>query len=383
MRAKLAAGIVAILLAGGGAEAQAGFQRPTQTLQEMAARKGVSVISYAPGAIVYANGFPDAFDVKPDAPNPYPGMRVASETEYKLREMIDLQAAGLFHGGDFAALEDMAEKFRTTDRLTPSGAFKSEVFYEVFRFCHCKHPEEVQAWEARVQKYRDAFPKSPTPLLIKAGFMIDDAWYDLQHGPGGATVRGLAYRTALEAAGKLLADNWDVASQDKQAYALLGVLTMSSGGDRVTFDRLVDQIADKAPDYLPAWFSAIDNLSPQWRDDPQLIEQIARRAAAGKGEEAKDLYARLIYHAWAFTRDDWFFKRAAADRKLLHASSQSFISHHPDQHSFVMMAEIACSAQDWEMAEPLIARMQVLSPVSYADFPGYMACRRDIHNRHH
>lgn len=380
---KLAAAIAAMMLAAGSAQAQPGFQRPTQTLQEMAARRGVVASSYAPGAIVYAGSFPDAFDVRPEEPNPYPRMRISSDSEFKVRHAIDAEASRLFHAENWTALEDMADRLRTRDRLTPVGDFKLEAFYEVFRFCHCKHPEEVSAWEARAERYRQAFPQSPTPLLIKTSFMIDDAWWDLQRGPGGSTVRGLAYRTGIDAAGKLMADNWDIVSQDRQAFAVLGVLTVSSEASRPVFDKLIDQIADKAPEYTPAWTSAITYLSRQWGDDPQLVERIARRAALGKGDEAEGLYARLLHHAWTLAGDDGFFRRAGVDRRLLRNSALSFLSQHPDMPNFVMMAEIACSLQDWEMAEPLIARMQVLAVPSYADFPQYTACRRDIYSYRH
>jgi hypothetical protein len=365
----------------GVANAQAGFQQPSQTLREMVARRGAEMSRPAPAASAYAYGSAGAFDLQPNDPNPYPGMRISGDTEGKVRQGIDADVTRLFHAENFLALEKLAEKFRTSDRFTPVGDSKSEAFYEAFRYCHCKHAEEVGLWRERAERYRQTFPKSPTPLLIRTGFLIDDAWYALERGPGGSTVRRLAFRAALAEAGRLLANNWDVVSLDNRVYALFAMIVISSDADRGVFDQMVDRIAAAAPDYAPAWFGVVDGLSPQWRDDPRLIERIARRAATG--DDAEGLYARVLHHAWAFKRDAGFLKRAAPDHKLLHASALRFVSQHPDVSNFVMMASFACALQDWDMAEPLLARMQALDATSYADFPGYEACRRDIYNHRH
>ena len=60
-----------------------------------------------------------------------------------------------------------------------------------------------------------------------------------------------------------------------------------------------------------------------------------------------------------------------------------FVSLRPDVSNFVKMAGLACALQDWDMAEPLFARMQRLDGASYSDFPGYADCRRDIYDDRH
>lgn len=355
----------------------AAAQARKPTLQELAAAGGVEIQIIPAFALVKAPPYPDAFDVKLATPNPYPEMRAPDEREEKLRIAIDAEATRLWRAGDFAAVDAMAARFRGSERQTPSGFFKSEIFYEVFRDCHCKHPEEADAWAEMAKAYRAAYPKSPTPILIQATLMMDDAWKQATHGHPDL------YMRRLDEAGRLISGNWDIASQDPHVYALIGLLAMSSGVDKPAFLKMSDQIATHAGDYAPAWFAAIDNLSPDWRDDPRLIETLARKAQAGAGADAKTLYARLLYHAWAFTGDDWFFKRAGADRELLRSSTAEFLKRYPDMHNFQMMAQMACSLQDWAMAEPLIARLQVFAPQTYTGFPEYITCRRDIYYRHH
>jgi len=48
---------------------------------------------------------------------------------------------------------------------------------------------------------------------------------------------------------------------------------------RTVSGQVVERIAAEAPDPSPTWFSAIERLAPQQRQDPQLVKPITRRAA--------------------------------------------------------------------------------------------------------
>ena len=72
--------------------------------------------------------------------------------------------------------------------------------------------------------------------------------------------------------------------------------------------------------------------------------------------------------------------RTLPDRKRLRVSALRLVRQPPDVPNSAMMAGRACSAQDWEMTEPLFVPLQPLEASSYPPFPKYKACRGYVHS---
>src|SRR5580765_2574515 len=98
----------------------------------------------------------------------------AAAGELAERDAITEKARMLFRGEHFADIEAMADDFRAHNSRTSSGIWKIGLLHDGLDDDFLHNEKDDKYWAgitAVVQKWIDAFPKSPTPRILYANVL--------------------------------------------------------------------------------------------------------------------------------------------------------------------------------------------------------------------
>jgi len=290
--------------------------------------------------------------------------------ELEERDAITEKARMLFRGEHFADIEAMADDFRAHNSRTSSGIWKIGLLHDGLDDDFLHNEKDDKYWAgitAVVQKWIDAFPKSPTPRILYANVLKAHAWA-IRGGGWARSVReedwAPFHKLIAESRAYLLA-NKEIGKADPQWYEQMIELARTDGSTDDDFEALVDEATWKYPDYYPSYFAAIMYLQPRWHGDLAAIEAFANRAVNKTREiEGDSMYARIYWYASELEFGERLFKDTSVAWPTMKRGIVDVLKRYPDQWNINNFAHFACLAGDREETARLTARVK--DPISEA-----------------
>ncbi|HDS1316853.1 TPA: DUF4034 domain-containing protein, partial [Stenotrophomonas maltophilia] len=146
-----------------------------------------------------------------------------SEDEASERAEVSRQAQQLLEKQDFARLEQLASRYRDTDRYFSSGVWKLSAYYVGIGYVFSMRNRDPAYWQGReklVQAWISRYPRSPSARLAMAEMLSRQGWSI--RGPGYAnTVKEedwAPFKALQQQAVDYLLKYKDIASTDPYWY---------------------------------------------------------------------------------------------------------------------------------------------------------------------
>lgn len=221
--------------------------------------------------------------------------------EHFAREAIINSVNSAIDARDFAALDAMEEKFRTTRARTPAGFWNLAIFHHQLRYRLSEDISEttgcVLGGAQLVQQWHAAFPDSPAATIAAAGLLMTQAWC-IRGGGYASDVTAEAwpkFHAKVEAASDLLRKDRHLSSRDPQFYAMALEIMRADGADRAEFAAVMSEATAREPAYLDTYTTAATYLLPQWGGSYAEIDALAQSAIEkSRDTEGTGLYARIF-----------------------------------------------------------------------------------------
>lgn len=257
----------------------------------------------------------------------------ARAEELQDRNTIQSQVYDLLWERDFAALEAMADEYRTSKARTSSGLWKLTLFHVGIKSAFYRQGGD---WANRIaQAWVDQYPQSPTAQLAY-GQMLPNA----------------------ESARAYLEANKKVAAQDPRWYEMMAEIANAQGWPRSRFTLMIDEGLDRMPWYYPIYFAAVDYLSPRWGGSAAEIEQFARRAVERTQEtDGWGLYARIYWYASQSVFGDQLFTASEVDWSDMKKGMDDVLRQYADGWNLANFVRFACVKGDGKAMKELTDRM--------------------------
>lgn len=295
----------------------------------------------------------------------------AAAGELEERWTIKSNVVTLLLASDFAQLETIAEKYRSSKSRTSSGLWHLTLYYSGMREVWNAEFQDEKYWQGLEQstlQWAQKYPNSPTPHVAHALVMIGHGWY-IRGGGYANTVDPQAwepFKRYIEQARIYLEQHKAQAARDPRWYeAMLEVAKIQSWSPD-KFNKLVEEALDREPLFYQTYFAAIDFLTPKWHGSAEGIEAFANQAVKRtRAQEGLGLYARIYWYA----SQTYYSERLFTDSKVrwtkMRLGIGDVLGKYPDAWNLNNFARFACLAGDREQTRALLTRISanVIDPV--------------------
>ena len=312
---------------------------------------------------------------------PSPVVRVEDSAQIRvmpLTERVALEATGegeaffrlmrsslrdRFKAGDYAALEEVAGRWRRGRERFSDGSLKLSLFYDAM--AGLKKPFEEYA--AGLGQWQAELPESITARLLLADALVSHAWD--ARGSGWAytvTEEGWTlFRERLAQARGVLDALGERRRECPHGDAVLVTIAMGQGWPREEVEELLADAIRREPEYLPTYQRMNLYLQPKWHgqegDWEAFVRSLPGRLPDGLGEE---MMARLV---WSLRRDldprlkeeeKHFFPDLGIPWEPIRAGFERMRVRYP-QSRWVLnaYAVFAGKASDWETLRGLLLEL--------------------------
>jgi len=213
----------------------------------------------------------------------------------------------------------------------------------------------------KIAQWREAQPKSVSPLIVEARAWISYAWQARGGGYANTVTedgwkqfgeRMAKGKTLLEEAAKL-SDN------DPEIYRQLIVVAKSQGEPRERLDELMEKATAIDPWYYPLYVAAAEYLLPRWHGEPSDIEKFAEHWSEKiGGDHGLDIYARVVIGINNYDPD--LLRHGDYSLEKLKQSAKVSMERYPDSAiSVVFAATVATIADDLEFAQSVREKIDI------------------------
>lgn len=298
------------------------------------------------------------------------------------RAAIWKQTLAALEGGDFAALEKQAARFRQERTRTSSGIWKLSLFYAAVGNFFDTNERGDAYWSDRgktVDNWVKAYPTSPTARIAYAQWLLNYAW----------SYRGSTYANSVkpenwapfhagtESARAYLEKHKKIAAVDPQWYKTMETVAARQSWPDDKFQALLDEALTRHPQFYEIYFAAVTFYSPKWGGDAMAIETFARMAVERtRAQEGNGLYARIYWYASQAQYDDRLFTESLARWSTMRAGIDDVLKTYPDEWNIQNFAHFACLARDQEKTLELMARIREPAyPNVWEDEDSFQRCR--------
>jgi hypothetical protein len=237
------------------------------------------------------------------------------------------------------------------------------------------HSADYPAHIAELEKYRDEFPESPTPLVALAAAYVNWGWEARGTGYAG-TVSEEGWRLLRARAKKaheLLDQAIKLELEDGEAYNQYILVGMAEGATDAEMRNWFDAGRKLDPKYVPIYRQMAITLMPRWGGAPGDVERFAAEVTdLLPGEDGLEIFAHVAFVIHLYECDDpttilW----GQYDRKLLAQAADVFAKRHPSRKTFVQFAAL-CSmvCQDHALAQrirPLVGEFDQNDKVFFSE----------------
>jgi hypothetical protein len=287
----------------------------------------------------------------------------ATAGELEERNEITEKSRMLFRNDEFAEIEAIAEDYRAHNSRTSSGLWKIGLLQDGLDDDFLKHNRDEAYWAgitAKVQRWIDAFPNSPTPRILYADVLSSHAWA-IRGGGWARDVRDedwAPFRKLIAEARAYLLANKEIGKTDPQWYEQMIELARVDGSTADEFGVLVDEATWRYPDYYPNYFATILYLAPKWHGDLAAIDDFANRAVRKTREiEGDGMYARIYWYVSQMQFGERLFQDTPVAWPKMKRGIVDVLKRYPDQWNINNFAHFACLVGDREETAKLTARV--------------------------
>lgn len=282
-----------------------------------------------------------------------PRLRMTATFESDLRARLRDEFIGLVYEEGFRSLEKLSERYRTTDARTPSGLPVLWKFYGGIEGVYGKGLEEnYDRVEGRLKSYLEAYPSSPTPIVLYADLMKEKA--RLLRDRKNET--GMIDPFAEKAADKLLdqiSNFLDAHKEVGQADPAWYIHMIDVGRFQLwpieKIDALVDEGAKRHRGHYNILFAGalVHIHNPATSDVSAEIERYARNVSKyAAGDESAALYARIYWFVEQVYFGYGIFQYSYADWPYMRRGFETITKTYPGGWNENAFAYFSCLAGD-------------------------------------
>jgi len=257
----------------------------------------------------------------------------------------------------FEKLDTLAEEIRKSRKILDNGGSALSRFYNDLTENYDKEKEIIRLINL-CEKWKRAYPNSPTPLIALSALYRDYAWQ----------ARGSGW------AGTITNEQWDLFYErmkkaDEYANNKIAERDMRSYVERIKNIKLIGgedtknkayAVLDKGiaidPDYHSMYFVMAELLMERWYGDNkyEMISFINKYSAKRKGVEGNILYIKSLLHMSYFYERFNYLNRMGVSWAVLEGKLKSVLREQPE-NKFIWNAYwyFAGMALDLERAEEL------------------------------
>lgn len=302
------------------------------------------------------------------------------------RDAISRDVRRAFQQGDYAQLDEWADRYRDTQERTGSGQWKLIVFYGTFAapgYILGKPNGEfdlatIDAVLARVDQWIAARPSSVAALIVKAQTLHNRAW----HIRGDQFIHAVSkqalqdYLAANRKTYEYLQEVRPRAARDPDWYTVM-LSVLLGPGLHAEFDAVAAEALEYHPGYYNIHYVIMRRHYPQWGGTRESLDKAADQIAAaaetvGEGDTA---YARAYWAVVGDLQRNEFYPIGNAWPRMKRGFEQ-LAAAYPTTWNLNHFAWLACIAGDKPATAGLLHRIGkdiVRSVWGYDDMPS--ACR--------
>jgi hypothetical protein len=210
----------------------------------------------------------------------------------------------------------------------------------------------------KLEKWAEAYPQSPTPLVALGNTYKDWAW-KARGGGVSDTVSKQGWKLfgdRLDNARRYLRDAAKLPVKDPEVYHALITVAMGLGWPREEMEAVFRKGVEVEPNYLQLYTAKAYYLLPRWHGEPGEWEAFAQEAADGRGGEEGDILYMSIARSQAWSEGGRFFRSTRISYARMKRGFEASLRRYPDyvweMNSFCYFA---CIAGDRETAKSLFS----------------------------
>ncbi len=287
----------------------------------------------------------------------YVQIALQSENEIDARLKIFGHVERLVRSRDFAGLNALADKYRSSRSRTPSGTWNLTYFYiglsnQLFgAYSYEGKCVNLMADFARAWRMYD--PLHPSSYLVEAKSYMENGWCIRGGGYASevAAEKMQLFFEEISVAVSILEKNIGLASSDPEFYSTLINAYKSLGKDEAVFEEVLLAGIQEEPYYYKTYFDAAEYLMPRWRGTREAVREFADMAVnMTKKEDGYGVYARIYWVLNNFQD----FDESMLDWEKVKLGMRDIVKQHPDRWNVSTFAIFSCQRSDLELAASYI-----------------------------
>lgn len=291
---------------------------------------------------------------------------VEATTDNEMVERLQIinQTSAAIKASDFAALDKMAEHFRSTRALTLSGTWKLSRFYDTLegdltrkdQLKACKNPQS----EDFFRRWIAHSPKEPAAHIMSARLGRQMAWCIR----GGAYVRNVpeqdmqAFVRLTEQTYRQLNSVRAFAAKDPQFFVGMINLYPDVGANKSDFMDLINEAINAEPYYYDIYFAARRFFEEKWLGDVGDLQRFDRYVTeATEAGVGKSTYARIhwVEKGGLMSGDPAYLE--GVDWPTWREGMRDIATKYPDDWNLSNFAKISCDVGKHAEAKFFFERM--------------------------
>lgn len=307
---------------------------------------------------------------------------ITDDERAERQKVIDRTLAAL-KTSDFAALNSMADEYRSRRALTPSGTWKLSQFYQALdhELTHrddlsaCKNPESADFFK----RWTEYSPKEPAVHILTSRLNRRIAWCFR----GGAYAGEVEeqdmkmFATLTDQTYQQLADVGAWASKDAEYFVEMIHLYPNMGATKSEFMDLMNEAMNAEPYYYTIYFEARRYFEEKWLGEPGDVQRFdnyvtaATEAGAGKGVYARIQWVEMDGKFYGV--DPAFHK--AVDWPKWKAAMRDLAKQYPNDWNLSKFASFSCTASDYEEMRYYFERMKKNILAAWSSEAALLGCK--------
>jgi hypothetical protein len=222
----------------------------------------------------------------PEAGMDSPDLSDADQRDFRV------SLVGLFNSGRFAELDRLAQQLQQGRSRFKGGAWRLHVLFGTLSSPGAETATDA-AWKAQIaklEKWAQTRPASPTPRIAQAQTYLRFAWKARGHGYANTvTPEGWAlFKERVQRARSILEQSTALAENSPHWYLEMQGVALDQQWDRTAFDALAERALAHEPSYYYFATSEANYLLPKWYGKPGDTERYAAEVADRVGGEEGD-----------------------------------------------------------------------------------------------
>lgn len=303
-------------------------------------------------------------------------LALVQDDETRERNQLRKEVHAYWHRGDIERLDALAGSLRSSDARSRSSYPLLAIYYDsIIESRSYQGTADFPGGDdwVRVELWMATHSNSPTPTIVKALMLLDQAGKGPSRGSLASLTPSAANPDYLAAARSVLASHVQFASQDPHWH--MAMIELRLLDNEPVSDVLIAhaQALDQFPDYLPLHAATARRLTSRWYPDMRRIEAfintVSKRAPSGESDAT---YARLVEQVNPMLHARSPFNLDGIDEARLRNGFERIRGRYPTAWNANTSAYFACLTSNrawltsvWPEAEKSVVREVWQSPTMF------------------